>query len=135
MSVTTNNEEVSMAKKILLVDDEPDLVKMVEMRLIASGYEVITALDGQEGLALAQQESPDLILLDIMMPKMDGYKVCGLLKADVRYKSIPIIMFTARAQAEDKLLGEEVGAEAYINKPLNADELMSTLKELLGEED
>jgi len=121
-----------MAKKILLVDDEQDLVMMVEMRLQSEGYEVITANDGQEGLEKAKKESPDLVILDVMMPKMDGYKVCGLLKADTRFNKIPIIMFTARAQQEDQQMSEEVGADAYINKPLDADELINKIKDLLG---
>jgi len=122
-----------MAKKILVVDDEPDIIMMAEMRLEAAGYEVIKAVDGQEGLDMAKAEAPDLIILDVMMPKMDGYKVCGLLKADTRYNKIPIIMFTAKAQDEDREMSKEVGANAYINKPLKADEMLTTIKELLGE--
>jgi len=105
-----------MPKKILIVDDEPQMVSMIELRLQAAGYTVITACDGQEGLETAKKEVPDLIILDVMMPKMDGYKVCGLLKADTRYNKIPIVMFTARAQEADKQLSQEVGADGYINK-------------------
>ena len=87
-----------MAKKrLLLVDDEVELVEMVKFRLEASGYEVLTANDGQAALELARREKPDLIILDVMLPKMDGYKVCGLLKNDSRYSHIPIMMFTAKA--------------------------------------
>src|SRR3990167_9180083 len=100
--------------KILIVDDEVQLIAMVQMRLEANGYEVITANDGQEGLEKAKSEKPDLIMLDVMMPKMDGYKVCGLLKNDARYSKIPVILFTARAQQNDKDVGAEVGADAYI---------------------
>lgn len=122
-----------MPKKILIVDDEPEMVQMVEMRLQAAGYDVIKAGDGQEGLDKAKKEMPDLIILDVMMPKMDGYKVCGLLKADGRYNKIPVLMFTARAQESDRQTSQEVGASGYINKPLFAAELMSKVKELLGE--
>ena len=123
-----------MAKKVLVIDDEPNIVKVVATRLKANNYEVITAFDGQEGLEVARREKPDLIILDLMLPKMDGYKVCGLLKSDARFAKIPIIMFTARAQEEDIKLGEEVGADAYITKPFNAQTLLSKIRELLGEE-
>jgi DNA-binding response OmpR family regulator len=121
-----------MAKnKILFVDDEPELVDMVKMRLEANDYKVIPAYDGQEALEKAKKESPDLIILDLMLPKMDGYKVCGLLKKDARFAKIPIIIFTARAQQEDMKLGEEVGANAYITKPFEPQVLLAKIKELL----
>ncbi|MBU0694384.1 MAG: response regulator [Candidatus Omnitrophica bacterium] len=118
-------------KRILLVDDEIELVEMVKMRLEAGGYEVITAYDGQEALNKAKRVKPDLIILDIMLPKMDGYKVCGLLKADIRYSKIPIIMFSAKAQEEDMKLGEEVGAQSYVTKPFEPQVLLSKITELL----
>ena len=124
-----------MGKKILIVDDEAQLVEMMKMRLEATNYDVVTAYDGQEGFDKARNEKPDLIILDLMLPKMDGYKVCGLLKKDTRYSKIPIIMFTARAQEEDKKLGEEMGAEAYITKPFEANTLLAKIKELLGEQE
>ena len=117
--------------KLLLVDDEKQLVEMVKMRLEANGYEVVTASDGQEGLEKAKTENPDLIMLDVMMPKMDGYKVCGLLKNDARYKNIPIILFSARAQQDDTQVGKEVGADAYVTKPFEPAVLLSKIKELL----
>ncbi|MCK5580674.1 MAG: response regulator [Candidatus Omnitrophica bacterium] len=120
-------------KRILIVDDEPEVTMMVRMRLEASGYEVISANDGKSGLEKAKQENPDLVMLDVMMPKMDGYKVCGLLKADIRYNKIPVIMFTARAPEEEAEIMREVGADAYVNKPLNAEELLAKIKDLLGE--
>jgi len=120
-------------KKILLVDDEKDLVDTVTFRLKASGYDVVTAYDGQEALTKTRTEKPDLIILDLMLPKMDGYKVCRMLKFDERYKKIPIIMFTARAQDSDKKMGEEVGADAYITKPFDPQTLLGKIKELLKE--
>lgn len=123
-----------MSKKILLVDDEVQLVEMVKMRIEASGYDVICAYDGQQALQMAKKEKPDLIILDLMLPKMDGYKVCGLLKNDSRYSKIPIIMFTARAQEEDFLLGKELGAEAFITKPFEPNILLGKIKELIGEQ-
>lgn len=119
-------------KKILVVEDETDLVEMIKMRLEANDYEVIAAYDGQEALDKARKEKPDLIILDLMLPKMDGYKVCRLLKFDEKYKKIPIILFTARAQESDKKIGEEVGADAYITKPFEPQTFLSKIKELLG---
>jgi len=122
-----------MAKKrILLVDDEHELVEMVKMRLEAYDYEVITAFDGQEALDKAKLEKPDLIILDIMLPKMDGYKVCRMLKFDEKFRKIPIIMFTARAQMTDKELGEQVGADEYIIKPFEPEVLLAKIKELIN---
>ena len=122
-----------MAKRILIVDDEVQLVEMVKIRLEAAGYEIISAYDGQEGFDKAKRDKPDLIILDLMLPKMDGYKVCGLLKNDARYSKIPIIMFTARAQEEDQRLGKDLGAEEYVTKPFDPKILLSKIKELLGE--
>lgn len=120
-----------MKKRILIVDDETDLVEMIKMRLEANKYAVLAAYDGQEALDLTKKEKPDLIILDLMLPKIDGYKVCGLLKKDTRYAKIPIIIFTARAQEEDRKLGEELGAEAYITKPFEPKVLLAKIKELL----
>lgn len=120
-------------KKILLVEDEKVLIETVTLRLEANGYEVISAYDGFEGLEKAKKEKPDLIILDLMLPKMDGYKVCGLLKADTRYNKIPIIMFTARAQESDKKMGQEVGADAYITKPFEPQALLEKIRQLLKE--
>ncbi len=123
-----------MAKRILVVDDEVQLVEMLKMRLEASGYKVLSAYDGQEAVDKARAENPDLIVLDLMLPKLDGYKVCRMLKFDEKYKSIPIILFTARAQASDKEMGAQVGADAYITKPFEPQVLLSKIKELLGEQ-
>lgn len=120
-------------KKILIVDDESQLVDMVKMRLEASDYEVITAYDGKEGLDKARGERPDLIILDLMLPKMNGYEVCQLLKFDQKYKDIPIILFTARTQEGDKKTGFEVGADAYITKPFESQVLLGKIRELLKE--
>lgn len=121
-----------MAKKILVVDDEAQLVEMVKMRLEASGYEIIVAGDGQEALDKARQENPDLIILDLMLPKIDGYKVCRMLKFDEKYKKIPILMFSARAQEEDRRLGLQVGADDYVTKPFEPKILMGKIEALLN---
>ena len=118
--------------KVLVVDDESDLVEMVSLRLEANNYQVISAFDGQEGLDKARTEKPDLIILDLMLPKIEGYKVCRMLKFDERYKQIPVILFTARAQASDIKLGEDVGADAYLTKPFEPDILLAKVSELLN---
>lgn len=120
-------------KKILLVDDEKDLVETMILRLEASGYEVISAFDGQEALDKAKSENPDLIILDLMLPKVDGFKVCRMLKFDEKYKKIPIILFSARAQDVDKQMGKDVGAEAYITKPFDSQILLAKIEELTKE--
>jgi DNA-binding response OmpR family regulator len=120
-----------MAKKrLLIVDDEVDLAEMIKFRMESNGYEVLLAHDGQAALETARKERPDLIILDLMLPKMDGYKVCGLLKKDGRYASIPIIIFTAKGQDDDMKLGEELGADAYIVKPFEPQVLLGKIKEL-----
>ena len=120
-------------KRLLIVEDEKDMMEMLTFRLEAAGFEVIQAYDGQEGLDKAYSQNPDLILLDLMLPRVDGYKVCRELKSDVKYKRIPIAILTARATEKEKELGLECGAEAYIIKPFEPEQLMDTIKKLLGE--
>lgn len=119
-------------KRILLVDDEMDLVETLRFSLELEGYEVLTAYNGEEALHLARSHQPDLILLDVMLPKMDGYKVCRLLKFDARYKHIPILMLTAKTQEKDRIIGQETGADEYITKPFEMEELMKKVREYLG---
>lgn len=120
-----------MPKKILVVDDEIQIVDVIKARLEANSYLVLTAHDGQEALEKARLEKPDLIILDLMLPKMDGYKVCRMLKFDEKYKKIPIILFTARVNENNKKMGKEVGADAYITKPFDSKDLLAKIKELL----
>jgi len=115
-------------KKILFVDDEVDLVKMIRFALERIGFTVLVSNDGEDALRQAREDNPDLIILDIMLPKLDGYKVCHLLKSDQRYKHIPILMLTAKAQQKDKALGMEIGADEYITKPFEMNELMEKIK-------
>jgi len=121
-----------MAKKILVVDDEPNIVKMVESRLKASGYEVIAAFDGQQALDKTKAEKPDLIILDIALPYLNGHEVCTALRADNDAKSIPIVMLTASGKANDIKTGMEKGADAYVAKPFNPTVLLGIIKGLLG---
>jgi len=118
-------------KKILIVDDEEDILNILKFRLEANNYEVLVASDGQEGLNKARSEKPDLMILDLMLPKIDGYKVCRMLKFDKDYKTMPIIMFTAKDQKNDQELGMEMGADAYIPKPFESEILLGKIKELL----
>jgi len=118
-------------KKILVVDDEADLVETVRFPLEMEGFNVLVSYNGEDALNQARKEKPDLILLDLMLPKLDGYKVCRLLKFDEKYKHIPILMLTAKTQEKDKILGKETGADEYITKPFDIDELMKRVKAYL----
>lgn len=115
-------------KTVLVVDDEPDILLALKDMLVFEGYNVITAEDGQTALSLARSEKLDLIILDLMLPKLDGYKVCRLIKFDKKRKSIPVIMLTARTQPEDKEMGLEMHANEYIFKPYDQDELLKVVK-------
>lgn len=114
--------------KILIIDDEVDLVETIRFSLELEGFQVLAAHNGEEGLNLARKEKPDLILLDLMLPKIDGYKICRLLKFDEKYKHIPILMLTARSQEKDRLLGLETGADEYITKPFDLPDLINKIK-------
>jgi len=118
-------------KRILIVEDQAVISNMLKIRLEANNYEAMTAADGQEGLEKAQRESPSLIILDIMLPKINGYQVCQILKADPKYKAIPIILSSGRTPQEIRKVSKEVGADAFVSKPFEAEELLSKMKELL----
>jgi len=120
-------------KKILLVEDERDMAYAVTLQLEAAGYSVVNAYDGYTGFEKAKSEKPDLIILDLMLPKIEGYKVCRMLKFDEEYRRIPIIIFTARAQEADKEMSKTVGADAYITKPFDSEVLLLKVEELLKE--
>jgi two-component system alkaline phosphatase synthesis response regulator PhoP len=121
-----------MSKGIVLaIDDERDLIELVRYNLVSEGYEVIGAGDGEVGLSLAEQEKPDLILLDLMLPGIDGFEVCRALRADTKTAEIPIIMLTAKTSEPDKIVGLEMGADDYITKPFSPRELTARIKALL----
>jgi two-component system, OmpR family, alkaline phosphatase synthesis response regulator PhoP len=119
-----------MAKKVLVAEDSPTVRMMVKAAIQQAGYEVDTASDGIEALNKARTVSPDLIILDLMLPKMDGYNICRMLKFDVKFKAIPIFMFTARSGASDKLMGEQCGANEYIPKSASMEELDDLIKKI-----
>ncbi|MDD3436232.1 MAG: response regulator [Candidatus Gastranaerophilales bacterium] len=115
-------------KKVLIVDDEQDIVESLQFVLEAAGFKCYCAYNGEDGLSLAREILPDLIILDVMMPKINGFKICRLLKYDNKYKNIPILMVTARSQVEDKMIGEETGVDEYITKPFELDEIVKKVE-------
>lgn len=119
-------------KKILIVDDEQDIVESLKFVLESADFICYCAYNGEDGLKLAKEIMPDLIILDVMMPKINGYKISRLLKYDNKYKDIPILMVTARSQEEDKLIGEETGVNEYITKPFDLDEIVKKVQQYLA---
>jgi DNA-binding response OmpR family regulator len=117
---------------ILVADDEEDVRELVTYRLTRSGYRVIGAGDGQEALELATERTPDLMVLDVMMPKLDGYELTRRVRAEASLRSIPVILLTARSQETDVDRGFEVGADDYLKKPFNPDELVARVRAVLG---
>src|SRR5690606_589176 len=109
---------------VLVVDDEPDTVELIRFNLRQAGYEVITAADGAEAIQRARASRPDAIILDLMLPEMDGLEVCKILRADANTASIPVLMLTARATPVDRIVGLEVGARDYVTKPFSPRELL-----------
>ena len=122
---------------ILIVDDEPDLVELIAYTLVAEGFRVLTARDGVEGLALAEAERPDLVVLDIMMPKMDGVELTARLRENGQLRLTPILMLTARTGEGDEIAGLDAGADDYLPKPVSTRRLVSRIRALLrrGERD
>jgi DNA-binding response OmpR family regulator len=117
--------------RILVVDDEVDLVRILQFGLQSAGFLVECAGDGPEGLKKAREWKPDLILLDLMLPKLDGYKVCRLLKYDDRFKHIPIIILSARTQEGDQALAMEMGANVFVTKPYDFAEVLGHIETLV----
>jgi pilus assembly protein CpaE len=120
-----------MAKRILVVDDEIESVKLIGLMLQRRGYEIIAARSGSQALEKAQTENPDLVILDIMMPDMDGYEVCRQLRVDPATADLPIIMFTAKTMVDDKVAGFQAGADDYLTKPVHPEELASRIEAVL----
>ena len=114
--------------KILVVEDEPNQVELIEFNLNSEGYEVVVARDGEEALNLAEEENPDLILLDWMLPKVSGIEVCRQLRRSKMTREIPIVMLTARSEESDKIRGLDIGADDYITKPYSIKELLARVR-------
>lgn len=119
------------SKKILIIDDEESFIEPVKFFLEKQGFSVVSVTDGLGGLQAAREEIPDLILLDLMLPGMNGYQVCRLLKFDSKYKEIPIIIISAKDTDEEKSLGKESGSDLYMTKPVNFDGLVEKIKNLV----
>ena len=118
--------------KILVVDDEPEAVELLEFNLKQAGYAVTTAGDGAEALKKARTQTPDMIVLDVMLPEMDGFEICKSLRLDSTTAKIPIIMLTAKAAEIDRVLGLELGADDYLTKPFSPRELLLRIKKILA---
>jgi len=120
--------------KLLIIDDEKDFVEAIAARLAAKGLEILKAFDGREGLEKARSEKPDLVILDVIMPEMNGYDVCRKLKVDEDkdVRSIPVIMLTAKFEPNDIKFGREMGADAYMTKPLELEPLLREIDRLLS---
>ena len=120
-----------MREKILIVDDEKDIVRVIDYNLKKEGFRTISCYDGEKALDLTAKEHPDLIILDLMLPGMDGLEVCKELKKETKTALIPIIMLTAKAQESDKVVGLELGADDYVTKPFSPRELIARIKAVL----
>ncbi len=121
-----------MGKRILICDDEPHIVESLSYLVKREGYEAMIATDGEEGLQKAREARPDLILLDLMMPKLSGFDVCARLKNDEKTKDIYIIILTARGEEADELRGKELGADEYMTKPFSPRQVRARLHEILA---
>lgn len=121
-----------MSKKILIVDDEMYILNILDFSLESEGFEVVTASNGEEALTKALEVQPDLIVLDVMMPKIDGFEVCRALKNKAETKKIPVILLTAKDRDKDREKGDEVGADVYMTKPFSPSRLIGQIQELMA---
>lgn len=119
-------------KTILIADDEPHILRVVKDKLANAGFRIVVAVNGEEALQLSIKEIPDLILLDVMMPKLNGFEVCRQLRAKSEFSQTPILLLTARGQEVDRKMGLEAGATEYITKPFSPRQLLKTVQEKLG---
>lgn len=124
----------SETKTVVVVDDDLDNLNIIKTKLEAHKIKVVTARDGDQALRLIREQSPDLIIMDVMMPKLSGFKATRLIKFDSRFKRTPLILLTARTQDADRTLGMEAGADVYLTKPFDLEQLLSDVKRLLGME-
>jgi len=123
------------AKKILAVDDEPSIVRLIQINLEKQGYQVITAYDGKEALEKIASERPDMVVLDVMMPYMDGFEVLRTLRKEPATRELPVIMLTAKAQDADVYTGYKDGADSYLTKPFNPRELISFVQRIFASQE
>jgi DNA-binding response OmpR family regulator len=121
-------EKTGMANKLLIVEDDPNLLETLKYNLRKESYDVVTAIDGEQALEIARREKPDLIILDIMLPKLSGFDVCRILRKEM---TAPILMLTAKADETDKVVGLEIGADDYVTKPFSIRELIARVRAML----
>ncbi|MDD5561665.1 MAG: response regulator [Candidatus Omnitrophica bacterium] len=126
----TNNNG-GKKKKILTVDDEVDFLKILKLRLEANGYEVIAAFDGEEALKKIKSDNPDVVILDIMLPKLNGEEVCKEIRRDPVFSKIPVIMLTGKDTDVDRIVGRVIGADIYLTKPCDSEKLIKAIKNVL----
>ena len=122
----------AVKRKVLVVDDEPSIAKILRKQLEVAGFEVNVGVDGEDGLAKAREWRPELILLDVMLPKLNGHEVCKALKADAELKHVTVIMLTAKAQRQDQELAQSQGADGFLTKPFQLSELLAKVRALLA---
>ena len=122
-----------MSRSVLVVDDEPNIVLSLQFLMVQAGYDVRVARDGEEALAAVNAQPPDLVLLDVMMPKQDGYEVCQKIRANPEWENIRIIMLTAKGREVEREKGIALGADDYITKPFSTRDVVERVKQLLGE--
>jgi DNA-binding response OmpR family regulator len=123
---------MTMTKRILIVEDEPDLAFILKAFLLSEGYDVEIAEDGVDGVEAAQANPPDLILMDVMMPEMNGYQACRLIKSDPLTQGVPVIMLTAKTYQTDRYWGLEAGADEYLTKPYDERLILSKIRSMIG---
>jgi len=121
-----------MNKTILIIEDDPNLLKLIKYNLEKEGYSVITATSGVEGLQLARTAVPDLLIVDVLLPRMDGFTISRMVKFDERYKHIPIIALTGQVSLKDREIGQKAGVDVYLTKPYDPQELLNKVRELLA---
>lgn len=121
-----------MNKKILVIEDDPSILRLIKYTLEREGYQVLTASNGLEGLRKAKREEPDLTILDVMLPGIDGFEICHRLRAEPQTAQLPILMLSAKTQEKDKVAGFKVGADDYLTKPVHPSEIVSRVETLLA---
>jgi len=126
------NDSPERVPVVLIVDDEEDIRLVLQARLETAGFQVRTAINGMEALDRIRSNPPDLVILDVMLPGIDGFGVCAMIKRDQRFSRIPVILLTARSQPQDRATGAALGADAHLLKPFRADELLSEVRRLLN---
>jgi DNA-binding response OmpR family regulator len=124
----------STPKRVLVCDDDPVILRLLQVNLELEGYDVVTGRNGEEAVSLAAETTPDLVILDIMMPRLDGYQACEQIKSNDATRDIPVIFLSAKAQQSDIDKGEEFGVSAYLTKPFDPNELLSVVDRLLRQQ-